>query len=46
MFGGRGLLRKTKNHLNGIFESKFIYQVDKKMASSCGCGISFTPKNV
>jgi iron-sulfur cluster assembly protein len=31
---------------NGIFESKFVYQVDKKMASSCGCGISFTPKNV
>ena len=31
---------------NGIFESKFVYNVDKKMASSCGCGISFTPKNV
>ena len=30
----------------GIFESKFIYNIDKKLASSCGCGISFTPKNV
>lgn len=28
----------------GIFESKFVYQVDKQNASSCGCGISFTPK--
>ena len=23
MFGRRGLLRKTKNHLNGIFEGKY-----------------------
>jgi len=31
---------------NGIYESKFVYNVDKKLASSCGCGISFTPKNI
>jgi iron-sulfur cluster assembly protein len=31
---------------NGIFESKFVYNVDAKKASSCGCGISFTPKNL
>ena len=28
----------------GIFESKFIFLPNKKLASSCGCGISFTPK--
>ena len=31
---------------NGIYESKFVYNVDKKLESSCGCGISFTPKNI
>ena len=30
----------------GIFESKFIYNVDKKIASTCGCGVSFTPKKL
>ena len=30
----------------GIFENKFIFNIDKKIASSCGCGVSFTPKNV
>ena len=29
----------------GIFENKFIFETDKNVASSCGCGISFTPKN-
>ena len=29
----------------GIFENKFIFETDKNLASSCGCGISFTPKN-
>ena len=28
----------------GIFENKFVYKIDKNIASSCGCGISFTPK--
>lgn len=28
----------------GIFESKFIYNVDKQKAVTCGCGVSFTPK--
>ena len=27
-----------------IFESKFIFDVDKELLSTCGCGISFTPK--
>jgi len=30
----------------GIFESKFIYNVDKEKASSCGCGVSFMPRNL
>tara|TARA_Y100001980_G_C14222786_1_gene78119 strand:+ start:136 stop:510 length:375 start_codon:yes stop_codon:yes gene_type:complete len=30
----------------GIFESKFTYNIDRKIASSCGCGISFRPKNI
>ena len=29
---------------NGIFENKFIFIPDKNLNSSCGCGISFTPK--
>tara|TARA_Y100000991_G_C21940396_1_gene335030 strand:+ start:238 stop:753 length:516 start_codon:yes stop_codon:yes gene_type:complete len=28
----------------GIFESKFVFVPDKNFASSCGCGISFSPK--
>jgi len=33
-----------EDYLKGIYESKFIYQVDKNLASTCGCGVSFTPK--
>ena len=28
----------------GIFESKFIFIPDKNLVTSCGCGVSFTPK--
>ena len=35
----------TEDYSKGQYESKFIFQVDPKMASSCGCGISFSPKN-
>ena len=28
-----------------VFESKFIFIPNKTFATSCGCGISFTPKN-
>ena len=27
-----------------IFESKFIFKPDKEKASTCGCGVSFSPK--
>ena len=30
---------------NNIYESKFIYKIDKDLMTSCGCGISFSPKN-
>ena len=29
----------------GIFENKFIFIPDKNLVTSCGCGVSFTPKN-
>ena len=44
------LLGTTIDYINedyskGIFESKFIFTADKNLYMSCGCGISFTPKN-
>ena len=35
----------TEDYKNGIFESKVIFTPDTELASSCGCGISFTPKD-
>ena len=29
----------------GVFENKFIFLPDEKLATSCGCGISFNPRN-
>lgn len=45
------LLGTTIDHISedyskGQFENKFLFKVNPKMASSCGCGISFTPKNI
>ena len=34
----------SEDYSNGIFENKFIFTPDKNRASSCGCGISFNPK--
>ena len=34
----------SEDYSNGIFENKFIFTPDKNKASSCGCGISFNPK--
>ena len=34
-----------ENYENGIFESKFIFLSDKSLVTSCGCGVSFTPKD-
>ena len=37
---------KNEDFNKGIFESKFIYNIDKEKASSCGCGVSFMPRNL
>ena len=29
---------------NNIFQSKFTFSQDKHIATSCGCGVSFSPK--
>ena len=34
----------AEDYGKGIFENKFVFKVDKNIASSCGCGISFSPK--
>ena len=36
---------QTSDYDNNIFEDKFLFIPDKDIATSCGCGISFTPKN-
>lgn len=33
-----------EDYSNDQYESKFSFTVNKDLASSCGCGISFTPK--
>jgi len=35
---------EQENYDLGIFESKFIFIPNRKIASSCGCGISFSLK--
>ena len=35
-----------EDYSKGIFENKFVYNIDKKLASSCGCGVSFMPRNI
>ena len=43
------LLGTTIDYINedydkGLFENKFIFVPNDKLATSCGCGISFTPR--
>ena len=33
-----------EDYHKGVYESKFIYKADKDVATSCGCGVSFSPK--
>ena len=35
-----------EDYAKNIFESKFIFTPKKELATTCGCGISFTPKNL
>ena len=30
----------------GVFEKKFVYNVDKDLMATCGCGSSFVPKKI
>ena len=34
----------SEDFSKNIFESKFIFKPDKEKASTCGCGVSFSPK--
>ena len=34
-----------EDYSKGQFESKFNFDINKDLMSSCGCGISFSPKN-
>ena len=43
---GTTLDYQQENFSKGIFESKFLYNVDKKVATSCGCGVSFSPRSI
>ena len=36
----------SENYEKGHLESKFVFEVDKNLMSSCGCGTSFSPKVV
>ena len=33
-----------EDYLMGQFESKFKFEINKELMTSCGCGISFSPK--
>jgi iron-sulfur cluster assembly protein len=33
-----------EDYSKGQFENKFIFNVNRDLATSCGCGVSFTPK--
>ncbi|MBF76253.1 hypothetical protein CMK20_18995 [Candidatus Poribacteria bacterium] len=34
-----------EDYNKGIFESKFKFEINKDLMTSCGCGISFNPKS-
>ena len=36
----------TEDFDKGIFENKFVFIPDKDKATTCGCGISFSPKKI
>jgi iron-sulfur cluster assembly accessory protein len=35
-----------EDYSKGQFESKFNFEINKELMTSCGCGISFSPKKV
>ena len=34
----------SEDYQKGEFESKFNFEINKELMTSCGCGISFSPK--
>lgn len=34
-----------EDYSKNIFESKFVFKPNKELTASCGCGVSFTPKD-
>ena len=34
---------EKEDFAKSIYESKFLFKPDKKIATSCGCGVSFSP---
>ena len=34
----------SEDYVKGVFENKFVFIPDKKLATSCGCGVSFALK--
>ena len=34
----------TEDYSKGQFENKFVFDVNKDLMTTCGCGTSFTPK--
>lgn len=36
---------KSEDFKAGVWESKFEFIPDPKLASTCGCGVSFTPRD-
>tara|TARA_B100001093_G_scaffold179662_1_gene172269 strand:- start:66 stop:467 length:402 start_codon:yes stop_codon:yes gene_type:complete len=37
---------QTEDFNKNIYESKFLFLRDKNSVSTCGCGVSFLPKNI
>ena len=35
-----------EDYTKNIFESKFIFTPKKELVTTCGCGVSFTPKSL
>ena len=39
------LMGTTIDYVSNLYENKFIFTPDKNLATSCGCGVSFSPRN-
>lgn len=38
------LMGTTIDYVSNLYENKFTFAPDKNLATSCGCGVSFSPK--